>query len=82
MNHLPGKQPQNLIPAQLPLSVTSSNIGQPLLSPPGPMQCTKLRGDLRFPLCFEKRNFIPLNPELSPGSLPPRQLSFLEQVSD
>lgn len=36
MNHLAGKQPQNLIPAQLPLSVTSSNIGQPPLSPPAP----------------------------------------------
>lgn len=48
MNHLPGKQPQNLILAQPPPTVTSSNIVQPLFSPPATRADATHKAAVRF----------------------------------
>lgn len=78
MNRLPGKQPQDLIPAQLPPSVTSSNIRQSLLSSPEMRADAmhKAAGRIEVSTVLWKKKFQPAKSWAQPRLPSPKTVVF------
>lgn len=78
MNRLPEKQPQDLIPAQLPPSVTSSNIRQPRLSSPEMRADAmhKAEGRIEVSTVLWKEKFQPAKSRAQPRLPSPKTVVF------